>query len=99
MSTDKQKRLRKPKLSDGELKVYWGKETPRDYPDIIFAWQGDATMKRDSRLLYYHLCCERPDPNVQPLFSKMLPSLVKELEERGYDLSTLRFSIKKKEKP
>lgn len=90
-----QKRLRKPKLKDGELRVYWGK-VPHDSPDIILAWQGDSTMKRDTNLLHYHLCCERPDVHVQPLFSKMEPSLIKELESRGYDLTTLNFSIMKK---
>lgn len=90
-----QKRLRKPKLKDGELRVYWGK-VPYDSPDIILAWQGDSSMRRDINLLHYHLCCERPDVHTKPLFSKMEPSLIKELENRGYDITTLKFSIMKK---
>lgn len=90
------KRLRKPKLKDGELMVYWGRE-PHSSPDIIFAWQGDASMKRDSSLMYYHMACQRPDPNVQPIFSKMCPSLIEELIARGYDITTLKFSIMKKQ--
>lgn len=89
------KRYRKPKLKDGELRVYWGK-LPHDSPDLIFAWQGDYTMRADSKLLHIAFCCNNPDPFITPLFSKMLPSLVQELEARGYDIETLRFSIMKK---
>lgn len=55
-------------------------------------------MRRDSSYLHYMLATQRPDTSVQPLFSKMLPSLVQELEARGYDITTLKFSIMKKEK-
>ena len=89
------KRLRKPKLKDGELRVYWGR-LPHDSPDIIYAWQGDPEMRRDTRLLHVVFGCETPDPFEQPLFSKMNPSFIKELELRGYDISTIKFSIMKK---
>jgi hypothetical protein len=89
------KRLRAPKMEDGELKIYWGRE-PHGNPDIMFAWQGDRSMKRDTRLLHYMMASQHPDPFVKPLFSKMKPSLFEELDARGYDLSTLKFSIKKK---
>ena len=75
--------------------MYWGK-LPHDAPDIIVAWQGDSSMKRDSRLLFYLLCNDRPDPSAEPIFSKMEPSLIKELESRGYDITTLRLSVMKK---
>ena len=91
----KAKRFRTPKLNDGELRMYWGK-LPHDAPDIIIAWQGDSSMKRDSRMLYYLLCSDRPDPFAKPIFSKMEPSLIKELEARGYDITTLRLSVMKK---
>ena len=91
------KRLRKPKLKDGELRIYWGKEHRNDTPDVIFAWQGDSAMRWDTRLLHYHLGCQRPDPFKQPLFSVMQPSLIEELTSRGYDITTLKFSIMKKE--
>ena len=90
------KRLRKPKLKDGELMVYWGR-LPHDNPDVIYAWQGDASMKRDSAALHYYLGCKRPDPQVTPIFSKMLPSMIEDLESRGYDITTLKFSIMKKQ--
>lgn len=89
------KRYRHPKLKDGELRVYWGR-LPHESPDIIFAWQGDSAMRADSRLLNIAFCSKQPDPFVQPIFSKMLPSMVQELEARGYDITTLKFSIMKK---
>lgn len=89
------KRLRKPKLKDGELRVYWGK-VPHENPDVVFAWQGDRMMKRDTNLLCSVFCSKQPDPFVQPIFSRMMPSLIEELTARGYDLTTLRFSISKK---
>lgn len=89
------KRFRKPKLKDGQLLVYWGK-LPHDEPDVIYSWQGDSSMKRDNALLFYHFGSRRPDPLAKPLYSKMEPSLLEELERRGYDITTLRFSIMKK---
>lgn len=93
-----QKRFRKPKLKDGELRIYWGK-VQYDSPDIILAWQGDSTMKGDTRLLHYHLCCKRPDVFSKSPFSSMNPSLIEELNNRGYDITTLKFSIMKKKHP
>ena len=92
------KRLRKPKMKDGQLLVYWGK-VPHENPDVVLAWQGDRMMKRDTALLHYHLCSKRPDPRAKPLFSVMEPSLIEDLESRGYDLTTLKFSIMKKAQP
>lgn len=97
MTAIKRKRFRKPVLKDGELRVYWGK-LPHENPDVIFAWQGDSSMRNDSRLLHYHLASQRPDIWEKPLFSKMLPSLVEELQARGYDITTLEFKIRKIQK-
>ena len=90
------KRLRKPKLHDGELRMYWGRERPGEPAEVMYAWQGDRSMRGDSALLHYEIGSPHPDPHVKPIFSKMRPSLIEELEARGYDLSTLKFSIKKK---
>jgi len=89
------KRFRRPKLKDGELRVYWGK-LPHDSPDVIYSWQGDRSMRRDSALLHHYFGSQHPDPFTKPIFSKMNPSLIEELEMRGYDITTLRFSIQKK---
>jgi hypothetical protein len=82
-------------MRDGELKMYWGKE-PHDSPDIILAWQGDSTMRGDTRLLHYYMCSQKPDVFSKQPFANMKPSLLEELEARGYDLTTLKFSIMKK---
>jgi hypothetical protein len=55
-------------------------------------------MKRDSRMLYNVFSTQSPDPHVAPIFSKMKPSFIEELEARGYDITTIKFSIMKKEK-
>jgi len=89
------KRLRKPKMADGELRIYWGRE-PHGNPEIMFAWQGDRSMKRDARLLHFMMDTRHSDPYEKPPFSQMRPSLFEELDARGYDLTTLKFSIMKK---
>lgn len=96
MSNQKTKRYRTPKLQDGELRIYFGK-LPHENPDVIYAWQGDAGMKRDANLLVSTFGSQKPDPHVKPIFSKMLPSLLEDLVSRGYDLETLSFSIRKKQ--
>ena len=88
------KRLRTPMTKPGELKVQWGK-LPHENPDMVFCW-GDGSSKHDSNLLHYFMASKRPDPQATPLYSKMIPSLFEELEARGYDLTTLKFSIQKK---
>lgn len=90
------KRYRRPVLKDGELRVYFGR-LPHENPDIIFSWQGDHCMKRDSNLLYYHFSCKRPTVSLNGAdWSNMEPSLIEELDRRGYDITTLKFSIQKK---
>jgi hypothetical protein len=92
------RRSYRPKLRDGELRVYWGK-LPHENPDVIYAHQGDHSMRSDIRMVRHHLAVPQPDPLVKPFFSKMNPSLLQELEARGYDITTLRFSIMKKPSP
>lgn len=77
--------------------MQWGK-MPRDTPDMCYAW-GDGCSKRDSILLHNALACQKPDVFAEHPFAKMLPSVLEELEARGYDLTTLRFSVRKKEPP
>ena len=75
--------------------MYWGREQHGN-PEVMLAYQGDRTMRQDLNLLFAVVFTQQPDPNVTPLFSKMRPSLIEELKSRGYDLSTLKFSIMKK---
>jgi hypothetical protein len=56
-------------------------------------------MKADTALLHMIMCSKRPDPLKLPIFSIMEPSLIEELIARGYDITTLKFSIMKKAAP
>lgn len=90
-------RLRKPQLKDGELRIYWGRDHRDDYPDLMLAWQGDSGMKRDTNLLYSIICSKRPTISATKVdWYNMQRSLIEELEERGYDITTFKFSIMKK---
>lgn len=84
---------RKPK--PGEISLYYGLD-PEDKTDtsiqMIAAWGCGQTkpgamylMSALQRNLHNYLPGQKPDQ-----------SILKELEERGYDLSTLRITIKKK---
>lgn len=88
------KRIRRPTLKDGELRMYWG--IIDGSPDVIYEWKGDLSMKRDSRMLHNFLASQSPNPLKMPIFSEMKPSFLEELESRGYDLTTIKFSIMKK---
>jgi hypothetical protein len=72
------------------LSAWWSKKES----DVMFEWKEPAN-RQDSRLLYLHMATPRPSIVVRGGWMK---SLCDELEERGYDLTTLRFSIRKKEK-
>lgn len=76
--------------------MYWGRESRRSEPDIMYAWRGTSGMKCDSRLLHSVMSTRQPDFDSKPIFSKMQPSFIEELEARGYDITTIRFSISKK---
>jgi hypothetical protein len=98
------KRYRAPKAKPGQLKAQWGK-WPGDAPELCYAW-GSGVSKRDANLMHDMLCGkrarravgdERPQLGLPIIYA---PSFLQELEVRGYDITTLKFSIqKKKEAP
>lgn len=73
----------------------WGK-MPRDAPEMCYSW-GEGASKRDMILLHVNIASQKPDPFAERPFSKMLPSLLDELEARGYDLTTFKLSVRKKQ--
>lgn len=86
------KRYRRPKVADGQIKMQKGLY----YGDVdMCVFFGDNIQKRDVKLMLNYICSERPS-FVMNGTSEMRPSLIDELESRGYDLDTLRISIKKK---
>ncbi|MCP3961355.1 MAG: hypothetical protein GY719_26200 [bacterium] len=87
-------RFSAPRETPGVLKAQWGKLRGYD-PDIVFAG-GAGTSRADRSLLHGALCCERAYPNHKyPFGIGWDPALLQELAERGYDLRTLKFSIRK----
>ena len=85
------KRWRKPRAKAGELKVQYGK-LGQDSPDIIYS-SGDNTSGADRRVLHYMFS----QGHYSPINKEFGHSLYEELEARGYDLTTLKFSIQKKQ--
>ncbi len=82
------KRYRAPKVVEGQMKVQMGK-LDGDVDMCIF--YGDNTPRCNRALVMNTLCSEKLDWK-----SELRPSFIDELDKRGYDLDTLRFSIKKK---
>lgn len=83
------KRWRKPIAKPGELLVKWGKEYGDE--DLYYCYpDNEYGMGRDSKVVM--LAFER---NV--LFQEDGRTMRQELEARGYDIKTLKFSIMKKE--
>lgn len=83
------KRYRTPKAKDGQLKAQWGK-LPHETPDLIYVW-GDGVPRCDSRLLYNIFSMKRFPPGS----FEADPSFLDELKARGYDLTTIKFSVEK----
>lgn len=97
------KRYRRRNAKPGELIVYYGK-LPYDSPDVCFGWGGAGADKRDGALLHYMFGGKRQRLAISDEDKKAAggypvvfdKSFLEELVERGYDLTTLKFSIQKK---
>lgn len=82
------KRLRAPKAKAGELLVKYGRDGGDE--DLFYCYpDNNCGMKRDSKLLM--LAFERT-----AILQEDGRNLRQELEARGYDITTLKFSIMKK---
>lgn len=93
------KRYRVPKAKPGQLRMDYAHSN--DGKCIHYNW-GDGCSHSDGHLLHY--MCGAPrlehvysgDPEYGKYPTKYGPSFFDELEKRGYDLKTLKFSIQKK---
>ena len=88
------KRYRRPKVTDGQMKVQKGR-IDGDYPEMCIFY-GDNVPRCDRALVMNAFFSERQHTDLstrRPVFS---PSFIDELEARGYDLDTLKFSIERK---
>lgn len=90
-------RWRRKPAKAGELKVYYGKDEDGQGPDVCYAW-GPGTRRADSSLLHYHFGVGHLEQDfIGSGGYKCGPSFLEELAERGYDLSTIKFSVHKKQ--
>ena len=81
-------RYRRPKVHEGQIKMQMWKH----YGEVdMCIFYGDNIPKCDRSLILNSIFSEKLDWK-----QKLIPSLVVELDTRGYDLDTLRFSIEKK---
>jgi hypothetical protein len=81
------KRIHTLNAKPGQLRAGWARPGPREMPDLCYAWGGEGAAKSEGRLL-----SEALEGNT--VFEGR--SLREELERRGYDIKTLKFSIEKK---
>lgn len=80
------KRIRPISAKRGQLKVGWGRE-PGDTPEVQYGYNGPGRMKADNNLVMHTFNYVKVHEG---------RSLIEELEARGYDLTTLKFSIELK---
>jgi hypothetical protein len=90
-------RFRRPKAKPGELLVKWG-YSKDDGEDIFYVNGGDGASQWDRSYMHGVFGVARMTLNYSTNQIKFEPSVLEELEARGYDLTTLRFSIRKKAK-
>lgn len=90
------RKKRAPVSKPGELRVGWGAAERGDLEDVCYAWGGEGANKSDAHLLHNAIGSSRFSPSFERPGYTVEPSLIEELAERGYDLSTLRISIRKK---
>lgn len=88
------KRYRRPKVIEGQIKMQKGK-VDGDVDMCIF--YGDNVPRCDRALVMNVMCSERPRLNISTRRYEFDPSFIDELDARGYDIDTLKFSIRRKE--
>lgn len=80
-----------PVAKDGQLKVQYGKHPGERQFGIVYAW-GAGCPKSDMHLIHNAISSER----YSVLNDSWNASLIDELISRGYDITTLKFTIEKK---
>jgi hypothetical protein len=83
-----EKRLHMVQAKPGQLVGRWGRPSSGEAPDVIWAWGGDGAAKSDAN------CVGSAFEHYEVMPGKTLRAL---LDDRGYDIKTLRFSISQKE--
>jgi hypothetical protein len=87
------KRYRTPTAKPGEVKIVYGRASHYDQPDLCAVWGGKGAAKPDARMVMHALTEPRSEYCIKTMKRVPAPSLIEELEARGYDITTLRFTI------
>ncbi len=97
--TQKKKRVRTPDPKPDTLIVSWGRADPFSAPSLVYVYP-NRDIKCDTRVAMDALEGPRYGYTFED-FGKLKekPSFIQELEDRGYDITTLKLSIKKKAPP
>ena len=91
------KRWRTPVAKPGEIKIVYGKADRYSAPDLCVAWGSGTDMKCTGRLIMNALTEKTLHAKFPGPGHEYRPSLVDELEARGFDITTLRLTIQRKE--
>jgi hypothetical protein len=76
-------------MSDDTLSIRWSKKEN----DFLIEYPNGP----DGHLCYGHFCYDRPRPRYRITEEQSFdPPFVEELKRRGYDITTLKFSVKRK---
>lgn len=81
------KRWRRVQAKPGQLVARYGRDADGQGPDIVYGTGGHGTSMSDGRILFRAL---------GDIIVHDGKTLVQELVARGYDVTTLRFSIELK---
>ena len=81
-----------PRAKFGEIKVKWGYEK-HSGEDLFSCYGGHDDSRDHAKMMLDAISFSR----YSKLYGEYKPSLLEELESRGYDITTLVFSIQKKE--
>lgn len=93
------RRWRSPTAKPGEIKIAYGRPDRHSDPDLCVAWGDGTDMKPTARLVMHALDEKRMGYSFPNMDIEHRPSLIDELEARGYDITTLKFSIQRKAAP
>jgi hypothetical protein len=84
-------RKRPKRMKDGELSVSYG--YTREQGEDVYITNGPGCPKSDGHLMHFWFNCLKPPGTF--LHPEEGPTLVEDLKSRGYDITTLRFTIQK----
>lgn len=67
-----------------QIRAGWGRSDSHETPSVIYAWGGDGARKGDAMIVAGFFERVRDESGM---------TLLRRLEENGYDLSTLKFTV------